>query len=104
MRAVLADCSPGKTRQGVTMQSQVTVLVPRRPELEDPQPPPVDMLLSVSDVAELLSMRPRTVWRWAREGKIPAPLKLSRRAARWLASEMQDYLDGRSAERKAVLS
>jgi prophage regulatory protein len=64
---------------------------------------PVDMLLTVKDVAELLCIRPRTAWRWARQGKIPRPMKLSRRAVRWRASEMQTYLDRVAAESKLAV-
>jgi len=63
-------------------------------------PPPVDMLLTVKDVAELLSVNSRTAWRWVKLGKIPRPLKLSRRAVRWRASEMQSYIDRVAAEAK----
>ena len=64
-----------------------------------------DMLLTVKDVAELLSVAPRTVFRWARQRKLPRPVKLSRRAVRWRASAIQAYLDRLTAVRAfAVLS
>ena len=39
-------------------------------------------LLTKSDIAELLSIDPRSVERWAKSGRIPRPLKLGR-LARW---------------------
>jgi excisionase family DNA binding protein len=64
-----------------------------------------DMLLTVKDVAELLSVVPRTVFRWARQRKLPRPVKLSRRAVRWRSSAIQAYLDRLTAVRDfAVLS
>ena len=62
--------------------------------------PPVDMLLTVKDLADLLSICQRTAWRWAKQGKIPRALKLSRRAVRWRASDIQAYLDRVTAESK----
>jgi prophage regulatory protein len=64
-----------------------------------------DMLLTVEDVAELLSIAPRTVFRWARERKLPRPVRLSRRAVRWRASAIQAYIDRLTAVRAfAILS
>jgi predicted DNA-binding transcriptional regulator AlpA len=64
-----------------------------------------DMLLTVKDVAELLSVTPRTVFRWSRQCKLPRPVKLSARAVRWRASAIQAYLDHLTAARAfAVLS
>ena len=57
-----------------------------------------DMLLTVKDVAELLSVARRTVWRWSRLGKLPRPLKLSPRAVRWRASA-HSSLSGSSGRR-----
>ncbi len=55
--------------------------------------PLLDMFLTVKDVAELLSVAPRTVWRWARDGQFPAPVHLGRKTTRWRASDVQAYLD-----------
>ena len=64
-----------------------------------------DMLLTVKDVAELLSVNPRTVYRWSRQRQLPRPVKLSRRAVRWRASAIQGFLDRLTAVRDfAVLS
>lgn len=40
-------------------------------------------LLSVTDVANLLKVSRRSVWRWAQQGSLPAPVRIGRRAVRW---------------------
>lgn len=52
-----------------------------------------DLLLTVKDVAEILSVGVRTVWRWTAAGEIPQPIKLGRSTVRWRASEIQRYID-----------
>jgi len=54
-------------------------------------------VVSVREVAELLGVNPRTVWRMAQTGDIPAPIRLSERVVRWRLSELREHLD-----RKAV--
>lgn len=60
--------------------------------------PQTDMYLRVADVAELLSVNRRTVWRWVDEGRLPSPIRLTARTVRWPASELQSYLDGARSE------
>jgi excisionase family DNA binding protein len=43
-----------------------------RPENEQ-----LETLLTVKDVAEILSVGVRTVWRWAASDKIPRPIRLA---------------------------
>jgi len=59
-----------------------------RPDTEE-----LDTLLTVKDVAEILSIGVRTVWRWRALGKIPSPVRLTRQTLRWKASQLQAYLD-----------
>ncbi len=60
-----------------------------------------DLLLSVNEVAELLSVSPRSVWRFAAAGKLPRPLRVGGRSARWRASEIQRFLDQLAGARPA---
>jgi predicted DNA-binding transcriptional regulator AlpA len=53
----------------------------------------LDTLLTVKDVAEILCMGVRTVWRKSSEGAIPKPVTLGRLIKRWRASDLQRYLD-----------
>jgi prophage regulatory protein len=55
--------------------------------------PQTEMLLTVEDLADLLSLSRRTVWRWLNDGRLPVPLRLSPRVVRWRASDVQQFLD-----------
>lgn len=57
----------------------------------------LETMLTVKDVAEILSIGIRTAWRWANTGKIPSPYRLANRTVRWKASELQRYLDNRAS-------
>ena len=57
----------------------------------------LDTMLTVDDLAGILSVGRRTIWRWATEGRIPNPIKISERCIRWKASEIQEYLDSLKA-------
>lgn len=48
------------------------------------------LYFSVGDIADRLGVSPDTVWRWTREGKFPAAVKLGGRTTRW---RLQDILD-----------
>jgi excisionase family DNA binding protein len=56
-------------------------------------------LLTVKEVAGILKLSVRKVWRLAAEGKLPAPVKIGR-SSRWLASEVDAYLNTVISERK----
>jgi len=53
----------------------------------------LDTLLTVDDVAELLSVCVRTVWQKVSNGSLPKPVCLSPQIRRWRASEIQAYID-----------
>jgi predicted DNA-binding transcriptional regulator AlpA len=53
----------------------------------------LDTLLTVKDVAEILCMGVRTVWRKSSEGAIPKPVTLGRLIKRWKATDIQAFLD-----------
>jgi predicted DNA-binding transcriptional regulator AlpA len=63
----------------------------------------LETLLTVKDVAEILSVGVRTVWRWAASDKIPRPIRLASKIRRWKASQLQAYLDRIAAEPIAPL-
>jgi predicted DNA-binding transcriptional regulator AlpA len=52
-----------------------------------------ERLWSVKEVAEILSLSPRSVWRYVALGKLPPPIRLGARSVRWRASDLQRYLD-----------
>ena len=50
-----------------------------------------DRLLDVSEVASLLGVSARGVWRWRDAGSIPAPVTLGR-LVRWRHSEIMEWI------------
>ncbi|MFO0787107.1 MAG: helix-turn-helix domain-containing protein [Phycisphaerales bacterium] len=58
-------------------------------------------VVSVREVAELLGVNARTVWRMAQRCEIPAPIRLGERVVRWRLSDLREHLD-RKAEGKNV--
>jgi excisionase family DNA binding protein len=53
----------------------------------------IDELLTVKDLAEILCLSVREVYRKAAAGELPAPIKLGHRTTRWRAREIQAHLD-----------
>ncbi|MBY0313711.1 MAG: helix-turn-helix domain-containing protein [Phycisphaerales bacterium] len=58
-------------------------------------------VVSVREVAELLGINVRTVWRMAQRVEIPAPIRLGERVVRWRLSDLREHFD-RKAEGKNV--
>ena len=54
-------------------------------------------LLKAPDVARLLSVDARTVWRWASAGVIPAPLRIGG-TTRWRKSDIDSLIEARADE------
>lgn len=50
-------------------------------------------VISVREVAELLGVNARTVWRMSQRGEIPAPIRLGDRVVRWRLSDLREHLD-----------
>lgn len=48
-------------------------------------------LLTATDLARLMQVQPCTIRDWARQGRIPAPLRLSARTHRWSVSALRDF-------------
>lgn len=51
-----------------------------------------DKLLTSEQVADLLSMSVRTLWRLIAKGKFPEPIRYNRKMVRWKNSQVQEYL------------
>ena len=51
----------------------------------------VSRLLSVDDVAEVLRISKRTVWRLLSLGELPSPVSIGR-SRRWLAADVDAYV------------
>jgi predicted DNA-binding transcriptional regulator AlpA len=51
----------------------------------------MDKFMKDSSVADALGIHRVTLWRWAREGKFPAPVKLSTGSTRWRESDVKAW-------------
>ena len=51
-----------------------------------------ERLLTVSEVARLLAISVRTVWRLRDTGELPQPVRVSRNLLRWRLSEIDAYM------------
>ena len=58
--------------------------------------PPVSVvdvkLLTVQEVADVLGVTARHVWRLASMGQIPDPVRLSERVVRWRLTDLVDFI------------
>jgi excisionase family DNA binding protein len=59
------------------------------------------LLLGAEDVARLLSVAPRTVWKMDAAGKIPRPIRLGRRTL-WRRAELEEWVEGGCPSRRWV--
>jgi len=57
-------------------------------------------LLTARQVADLLGVHVRTVWRYSQTGIIPQPIRLGQRTVRWRLSDLRDHLDQLSQPEK----
>jgi len=48
--------------------------------------------IRVAALATQLNVSESTIWRWASEGKLPRPMKLSRRVTVWRQDEVQEAI------------
>lgn len=65
---------------------------------EAKQPP---LLLTVDEVAHLLGISVRSVWRLTSGGELPGPITLGR-SKRWARRTIEDYVAGKAAEINAL--
>jgi prophage regulatory protein len=55
-------------------------------------------ILRDKEVAQLCSVSWPTIWRRAREGKMPKPIKLGKRVTGWRASEIAAWMEAKAKE------
>ncbi len=55
------------------------------------------LLLRVDDVAELLDISPRQVWRMADAGSFPRPIRIGAKLKRWPRSAVENWLAEQTA-------
>jgi predicted DNA-binding transcriptional regulator AlpA len=59
-------------------------------------------LLTARQVADLLGVHVRSVWRMSHAGQVPPPIRLAERVVRWRLADLQEHLDGIASGGKAV--
>jgi predicted DNA-binding transcriptional regulator AlpA len=55
-------------------------------------------LIREPELRQLVGLSHTTIWRLARSGKFPRALRISARAKAWRASDINQWLEDRSAE------
>lgn len=53
----------------------------------------VERFLTDHEVADILGIGVRTVWKWAAMGRLPTPVRIGGSLTRWKASELKAYID-----------
>jgi predicted DNA-binding transcriptional regulator AlpA len=59
-------------------------------------------LLTVNDVARLLKVSTRTIWRYVVLQKVPEPIHINGNTVRWRAADIAEYLKSGGITRSAV--
>lgn len=72
------------------MTQQSVFTPPSRPGAP---PQPLIALLTAKQLAKLLGVTVRTVWRWEEEGRCPRGVRLTRNTVRWHAGQVQEFID-----------
>lgn len=54
---------------------------------------PADRFVSAKELAGVLGVCTKTVYRWSRDGVLPKPRKLGKRASRWFWPEVEEFLE-----------
>ena len=61
---------------------------------------PASAMLSAADLAGLLRVSTNTVWRLAKVGRLPEPLRIGENTTRWKAGEVREALGMATAPAK----
>lgn len=51
-----------------------------------------EQLLNIKQLARKLSLQPRTIYEQVKEGRLPAPIRPTKRASRWIESEVDGWI------------
>jgi predicted DNA-binding transcriptional regulator AlpA len=89
--------------KGVKMLTKDEMDLTRKHTLKLAKAPPSCEALTVKDVASLLKIHTRTVWRLAGMaesgiGNFPKPVRLGPKTVRWRVSDIEHYLDHLAGE------
>jgi excisionase family DNA binding protein len=61
---------------------------------------PPDGLLTAQEVAAMLRISVRTVWRMLRRQEMPQPIRYNRKLVRWRRAEVERFVEARLAARE----
>ena len=54
--------------------------------------------IRIDDLASLLGVTKVTIWRWRKEGRLPAPIAVSPRIVGWKRETIEAWLDAQATE------
>lgn len=54
---------------------------------------PASAMLSAADLRDIFRVSLNTIWRWSKDGRLPAPVKLGPNSTRWRAGDVREALD-----------
>jgi predicted DNA-binding transcriptional regulator AlpA len=57
-------------------------------------PSPLENLLTAADLATVLHLSIRSVWRLRSQGALPAPVQLGPNTIRWRPADVREFLNG----------
>lgn len=60
----------------------------------------MESYLRVAEICHRTGLSRWTIWRMAKAGQFPQPVKLATRAVGWLASEVETWMQQRQEERQ----
>lgn len=55
----------------------------------------MQMMYSAQKMAEMLGVSTPTIWRWAKVGQLPKPVKLSAGCTRWKEQDISEWMEKR---------
>lgn len=61
-----------------------------------------DRIIRQPEILAALCVSRATLWRWAKNGNFPAPVKLGRNSVGWRASEVSEWLEKREKSYKTI--
>lgn len=66
--------------------------VPRKPPVQPARTAPDCEMLTAADVARMLAIGERSVWRKSQDGRLPPPIKIGG-STRWTKSSIRDWME-----------
>lgn len=56
--------------------------------------------MRLQEVSKVTGVSRSTLYRWAKQGRFPKPIKLGERCSGWLSSEIDDFVNTKMLARK----